>query len=288
MNDITTTAVAIGSTGAACGILLALAAKFLAVEEDPRIERITELLPGANCGGCAFAGCADYAKAIVIDGAEINLCAPGGEAVMKALSAMMGVEASAAEKKVAMVLCGGNSEKAPRKFKYNGVADCTAANSTGGGDKICTYGCLGYGSCSRACPVAAIEISSSLAVIHPDICIGCGACVRTCPRKLIKMVPANKSIHVMCSSKDKGPVVKKACSVGCIGCSVCTKLAENEAIKMEGFLAVVDYSKDLTSAKVIKKCPGKCIVNIPLSADAPAVVEEPEEKKEEKAVEQPA
>ena len=258
---ILTTALTIGLMGFVCASALALAARFLAVHEDPRVEQVVELLPGANCGGCGFAGCADYAKAIVVDGAKINLCAPGGKEVIDQIAACLGVEATAAERKVALVLCGGDSTKAPRRFAYNGVADCRAAHAVDGGDKFCRYGCLGYGSCARACPVGAIELNDNhLAVIHPELCIGCSACVKTCPRGLIKMVPDSRSIHVLCSSRDKGPLVKKACSVGCIGCTVCTKLAEDEAITMDGFLAVVDYDKELTNEKVVEKCPSKCIV----------------------------
>ncbi len=270
MHPVLTTTLAIGGVGAACGGALAMAAKFLAVHEDPRIEETANLLPGANCGGCAYAGCADYAKAIILDDAEINLCAPGGESTLCALAAMMGVEASAAEKKVAIVLCGGDSDKAPRKFAYNGIADCTAANSTGAGDKKCAYGCLGYGSCSRACPTGAIEISKGLATIHPELCIGCGACVKTCPRKLIHMIPASRTMHILCSSKDKGPIVKKACSVGCIGCTKCTKMVEDEAITMQGPLAIVDYTKDYTNEETIEACPGKCIKKVPAVAKAMA------------------
>jgi len=260
---IAATAITIGCMGLTCGAALALAARFLGVNEDPRIEQVNDALPGANCGGCGYAGCADYAKAIVVDGAKINLCAPGGAQTVAAIAALMGVEAEAAEKKVAIVLCGGDSTKAPRRFSYNGVADCRAAHSVGGGEKACPYGCLGYGSCARVCPVGAIEITeANLAVVHPALCIGCGACVKACPRNLIKMVPASRQIHVLCSSKDKGPLVKKACQVGCIGCTVCTKLCDEGAIKMDGFLAVVDYARDLTNEAVIEKCPGKCIVKV--------------------------
>ncbi len=262
MTSVLTTALTIGGAGLACGGALALAARVLAVKEDPRIGAIDDILPGANCGGCGYAGCAAYAEAIVLEGAAINLCAPGGAEVLDRLAEATGQAAQMAEHKVAIVLCGGDVDNAPRKFDYNGVADCHAAHATGGGDKACAYGCLGYASCARACPVGAIEIVNGIARVHPDLCISCGACIRTCPRNLIKMVPYERKVHVMCSSKDKGPDVKKACKVGCIGCTVCTKLAENEAIRMEGFLAVVDYDKDLDTDKVIEKCPGKCIVRI--------------------------
>jgi len=258
------TAISIGGLGLAAGGALALAARFLAVVEDPRIEQVTELLPGANCGGCAFAGCADYAKGIVLSDAAINLCAPGGDDVVSAIAALLGREATMAEKKTAIVLCGGDRDKAPRKSRYNGVADCASAHALGGGDKRCGYGCLGYGSCARICPVGAIEMTATqIALVHPDLCIGCGACVKACPRSLIKLVPCKRSIHVLCSSKDKGPIVKKACSVGCIGCTLCTKVVEDDAIKMQGALAIVDYSKELDDDKVIEKCPAKCIVRRP-------------------------
>ena len=258
--NVLLTGATVGGMGLACGTALALAARFLFVKEDPRVAEVTEILPGANCGGCGYAGCSDYAKAIVVDGAAINLCSPGGAETLAALASALGVEAEEAAKTVALVLCGGDAEHAPRKFLYNGVADCAAAHAVGGGDKVCAYGCLGYGSCARVCPVGAIEITGgNLAIVHPGLCIGCGACVKACPRDLIRMVPAERVIHVLCRSQDKGPAVKKACTVGCIGCTVCTKLAENEAIKLEGSLAVVDYTRPLDNDQVVEKCPTNCI-----------------------------
>jgi electron transport complex protein RnfB len=262
MSPILVNALWIGLIGLVCGVSLALAARFMAVHEDPKIGEVEESLPGANCGGCGYAGCADYAKAIVTAGAPITLCAPGGQGTIDVLGDLMGVKAEAAERKVAIVLCGGDSEMAPRGAQYNGIADCRAAHNTGGGDKLCVYGCLGYGSCANVCPVDAIEITDKhLAVVHPDLCIGCGKCVEVCPRNIIKLVPESRHIHVLCSNRDKGPQVKKVCKVGCIGCTVCTKLAEDNAIVMEGFLAVVDYSKPLENEVVAPKCPGKCIVD---------------------------
>lgn len=261
MSEVAIASLLIGGTGFVCAAALSVVARMFAVQEDARIDKAIEILPGANCGGCAFAGCADYAKAVVVDGAAINLCAPGGAEVVEKLAELMGTEALATEKTVAIILCGGDSSKVARRFFYNGVADCGGVNAVGGGDKACRYGCLGYGTCARTCPVGAIEIAGNgLAVVHPDICIGCGACIKACPRDLIKMVPAVRNIHVLCRSRDKGPVVKKICKVGCIGCKACIKLADNESITMDGFLAVVDYSKTLDNEKLVEKCPAKCIV----------------------------
>jgi RnfABCDGE-type electron transport complex B subunit len=253
---------AVGGIALVCGTALAIAARFLAVEEDPRIEQVCRLLPGTNCGGCSLAGCAEYARELVAGAAKVDRCGPGGAAVAEKVAAFFGREpAAVAETMTALVLCGGDTEKAPRKCAYNGIADCAAAASVGGGDKLCRYGCLGYGTCARACPAGAIEITpKSLAVVHPELCIGCGLCVKACPRRIIRMVPVARRIHVLCSSKDKGPVVKKACKVGCIACTVCAKLAENQAIRMEGALAVVDYSKPLENETLVEKCPGHCIV----------------------------
>ncbi len=252
------TAGAIGGTGLLCGVALALAARFFAVDEDPKIVEIESILPGVNCGGCGFAGCADYAQAIARGTADITLCAPGGQEVLTRLAAAMGMQAEAGQRQVAMVMCGGDEYQAVHKHIYNGVADCAAAAMVAGGDMLCRYGCLGYGSCAFACPVGAIEIRNNLATVHPDLCISCRKCVGACPRSIIRMIPANRSIHVRCSSRDKGPIAKKACSVACIGCRLCVKLGGG-GFEMDGFLAIRNYTVPVTSETVVEKCPGKCI-----------------------------
>lgn len=249
----------IGGVGLVCGSALALAAKFLSVTEDPKVTEIEGILPGVNCGGCGYAGCSEYAKAIANGIAAIDLCAPGGPDVLHRLAAAMGQEATAGEKQVALVLCQGTEHNAVHKHIYNGVADCNAAAMVAGGDMLCGHGCLGYGSCAFICPVGAIEIKDNLALVHPELCIGCKACIKACPRGIIKMVPESRSIHVLCSSKDKGPVAKKACSVACIGCRLCVKLG-GDAFEMDGFLAKRNYAIPAGNEAVIEKCPGKCIV----------------------------
>ena len=257
--EIIEATILVGSLGLICSLVLILASRFFAVKEDPRIEEATLLLPGANCGACGFGGCADYARAIVIKGEKVTLCKPGGPETTEKLAEFMGVKAEIEERKVAIVLCCGGDLNAKRRFLYNGIADCADAVLIGGGDKACSYGCLGLGTCARVCPEHAIEITEDrLAVVHPELCIGCGLCVSACPRKLIQLVPESRTIHVLCSSRDRGPVVKQNCAVGCIGCTLCTKITD--AIKMDGTLACVDYSQPLDDEAVIAKCPQHTIV----------------------------
>lgn len=250
-----------GFTGLACGLVLAIAAKVFAVQEDPRIEALIALLPGANCGACGLPSCSEYARNILLHGSAINLCKQGGEETLRQLASYLEVEANVEERQVAIVLCRGNDSTAIHKAIYNGIADCPAAELAGGGSKACRYGCLGLGSCARVCPVDAIEITAgNIALVHPELCIGCGMCVSACPRHLIKLVPESRSIHILCTSKDRGPVVKKICSVGCIGCTICAKTVGNKGITMEKYLAVVDYTAPLENEDVITKCPQKTII----------------------------
>ena len=257
---VTATAV-IGLTGLGCGLLLAMAARFLAVHEDERIEALTECLPGINCGACGMAGCADYARAIIQDDAPVNLCKPGGEETLRAICSYLGIEAQAGEREVALVLCGGHDGVAKHQAAYNGIADCTAAERIGGDGKACPFGCLGLGSCARVCPVNAIEITGQrLAVVHPALCIGCQACVKACPRRLIRMVPESRRVHILCRSTDRGPVVRKYCEVGCIGCNRCVKAVDRQGIAMDGALAVVDYTTPIEDVTVAGTCPQATIV----------------------------
>ncbi len=253
-------AVVVGGIGAFCSVALAVASRFFEVEEDPRVEGVAALLPNVNCGACGLAGCIDYAKRIVLNGEAIDQCKPGGPDTVCAIAAFLGIEAKLSERKVAVVLCAGGDSQAARRFAYNGLADCAAAALVGGGDKSCVYGCLGLGSCARVCPAGAIEITEDrLAVVHPELCVGCGLCVKTCPKKIIRLVPEQRSIHVLCSSRDRGPVVRKKCKLGCIGCSLCAR-ASDGAIAMDRNLAVVDYEKPLDNEVVITKCPQHTIV----------------------------
>ncbi len=249
----------LGGIGLFAAIALGIAAKKFAVEVDPRELAILEVLPGANCGACGLPGCGGYAKAIVAGSMAPNLCPPGGAETIEKIAHIMGVEALSSAPKVAVVCCQGDNIKASLKYQYLGLEDCNAAQKIADGPKNCPGGCIGLGSCVRACPFGAIEITAEgLAVISRVNCTGCEKCIATCPRSVIKMTPLSATTHVLCNSNDKGALVRKYCQVGCIACQICKKVAP-ESYTIENFLARVVYDSAENAEVAIEKCPTKCI-----------------------------
>ncbi len=253
----------IGSLGLLFGAGLAYASKKFAVEVDPKIEQILDELPGVNCGGCGYPGCSGYAEAVVKSGAEMTLCAPGGNEVVEKIAEILGVEAVSKDAQVAVVQCQGDNEKAPKRFEYDGVLDCNAANIIMGGDKGCVYGCLGLGSCVNACPFDAMEMrDNGLPYVFEDKCTACGMCVAACPRGIMKIIPVSQKIFLGCVSLDKAKAVKQVCKVGCTGCTLCSKekVTPSGSIQMEGNLPkIVDITAD-DLINAVEKCPTKSYV----------------------------
>ncbi|WP_305041682.1 RnfABCDGE type electron transport complex subunit B [Geoalkalibacter sp.] len=249
----------IGGIGLTAAVALGLAAKKFAVEVDPRELAVLEALPGANCGACGFPGCGGFAKALVEGKANPNACTPGGQATVERIAHILGVAATAADPQVAVVLCQGDNPRAALKYRYLGMADCNAAQRIAEGPKQCPGGCLGLGSCVRACPFSAIEITGEgLAVISRELCTGCTRCVAACPRGVIRMTPLAATVHVLCNSHDKGAQVRKYCAVGCIACHICAKTVPG-AYVVEDFLARVDYEHRDQAGAAVEKCPTHCI-----------------------------
>ena len=257
MNEILVPVLWLAAAGLLCGLALALCARFFSVKEDPRVEQILALLPGANCGGCGFPGCAGYAAAVAAGKAPANRCTAGADAA--AVAAVMGLRTFEADvPKAAVVLCGGTASFAKRAFRYDGLVDCAAASAVAGGDKLCKSGCLGYGSCVRVCPVNAIDIRDGVAHVHRDRCIGCGKCAAVCPRHVIELVPRDSKVHVFCKSPEAGAQVRKYCTAGCIGCRICTRKAPG-AVTVDGNLAHVNYDVPFPDSTAIADCPIKCL-----------------------------
>ena len=260
MNSIILAVLVVGLIGLAFGLLLAFAAVIFKVEVDERIDKITEVLPGANCGACGYAGCSAYAKAVVEDNAPVNACSVGKDKVAEKIGEIMGKSAEKAVPMTARVLCGGDCEQAKTKYDYYGVTDCNAANKLAGGPKSCSSGCLGLGTCVSVCQFGAISIENGIAVVDEEKCTACGMCVKACPKKLIRIMPKNKNVYVKCNSNKSGKEVNAVCKVGCIACKICEKSCPVQAISVIDNLAKIDYDKCVSCGLCADKCPKKAIV----------------------------
>lgn len=248
-------------------ILYFIAQKFK-VFEDPRIDKVQEVLPAANCGGCGFAGCRNFAEALVAaDTFEGLNCPVGGADTMWAAAKILGKEALQVDPLVAVLLCNGTPEYRPRTSRYDGASDCRISNNLYMGETDCSYGCMGHGDCVRACSFDAMymDAATELPVIIDDKCVACGACVKACPRDLIelrKKAKKDRKIYVACSNCDKGGPAKRACNVACTACTKCFKVCAFDAIKIENNLAYIDALKCTFCRKCVTECPTNAIIEI--------------------------
>jgi len=250
----------VGLTGLIIGVFLGISAKVFHVEVDEKESEVRSLLPGNNCGGCGFAGCDALAKAIANGEAPVNACPVANQDAYDQIGLVMGKSAEVAEKKIAFVKCSGTCDKTQDKYEYFGIPDCKKlALVPGGGNKKCSFGCMGFGSCVKVCAFDAIHVMNGVAVVDKEKCTGCSMCTAECPSKLIVLIPKKEIHQVSCNSQDKGKDVKAACSAGCIGCKMCTKVCEYDAITVENNLAFIDYSKCTNCGKCAQVCPVKVI-----------------------------
>lgn len=253
----------VGSVGLFFGLGLSIASKKLHVYVDPRIGKIQNVLPNANCGACGFPGCSAFAKAVAEGKAEPTGCIPGGQKTAHEIADILGVTAEASEPVMAVVHCKGGKKEAKERSRYQGIADCHAAVLTGNGSKVCTDGCLGLGSCVRVCPFDAIHVNENgVAFVDQDKCTGCGKCIKACPRNIISLIPRVHKIFLACSNHERGAKVKKYCSVGCTACTLCVKATPSGAIEMQNSLPEMDYTKDENFIPAANKCPSKCFTDL--------------------------
>ena len=246
--------------GLLLALLLYLLAKKFKVEEDPRIDEVEKVMPGANCGGCGFAGCRAFAdSAVKAPNLDNHYCPVGGNDVMKQVAAILGYEVKEKAPEVAVVRCNGTCANRPRTNTYDGVQSCKVKAALYAGDTACAFGCLGCGDCAAACQFGALSMDpeTGLPVVDEEKCTACGACVKACPKAIIELRPKGPrgmKVYVSCVNKDKGPVAKKACAAACIGCGICAKTCTHDAIVVENNIAYIDASK----CKLCRECEAMC------------------------------
>lgn len=242
LNAILIAMVSMGGMGILFSVGLSIADKKLHVEEDPRIAEVIEELPGVNCGGCGLPGCAKFAESVVLGEVEITGCPVNSDDGAQAIAEIMGIEVKTSERLIARVICQGGDFETAKKGVYNGLKSCIAATFVGGGDKLCSYGCIGFGDCVTSCPFDAMYMNDNgLPVVIEDKCTGCGNCVEACPRNIMELHPESHKMFVLCKNEDPPKEARKICTRACVGCSICVRMAGEGNMEMKNNLAVVNY-----------------------------------------------
>lgn len=286
-NFIVSAVVVLGVTGLIFAIVLYIVAQKFKVEEDPRIDQINEVLPGANCGGCGKAGCRAMAESFVKQGNMDGLrCPAGGDAVAEKVAAILGITAEKSDPQVAVIRCAAGCSNTPKKSNFEGMHSCSFVNSVYAGQTGCAYGCLGFGDCAKVCQFGAItcDPETGYPTVDEEKCVGCGACAKACPRGVIEIRNKglkNRRMVVLCVNTEKGGVARKTCANACIGCGKCEKTCPFDAVHVQNNLAYIDYTKCKLCRKCEAECPTGAIVAVNFPPRKPAAETPATENKNE-------
>jgi Na+-translocating ferredoxin:NAD+ oxidoreductase RNF subunit RnfB len=252
--------ISVGVLALLFGVILGFSARKFAVEADPKVERIINVLPGANCGGCGYPGCTVFAERVALGEANYRGCPPGGSSAAAEIAKQIGIDAAPESRKVAFIKCQGTNDNIKRNYIYDGPKSCVSASQLAtGGNKTCTYSCIGLESCKNACPFNAIKMIDSIAVVISKKCTACGKCIKACPKDLIEIVPDKSKVRVLCNSRDKARLVKESCRAGCFGCTICQKVCKEGAITVADNIAHINFEKCTMCMECVDKCPSKAI-----------------------------
>lgn len=249
------------------GALILIVGKVFKVDVDEKITKILENLAGANCGGCGCSGCSGFAQKLAEGNGNLSDCHVTSPEKKAEIARLLGVELTDEEPTVAVVKCNGGAENCADKFVYKGNPTCAANASLLGGNKACSFACLGCGDCKAVCPEQAINLSGRLAEVDPDRCVSCGACISTCPKHIIERIPSSAPVYVACSSRCRGKEVMNVCKVGCIACGICARSCPHGAITMQDNLPVFDYKKCTGCLTCVAKCPRHIIISRKVTAE---------------------
>lgn len=261
MQFITAIAFMAGLTVTLAGLLV-IANRKLYVWEDPRIDGVTDLLPGANCGACGLPGCRAFAERVIEGKFQPSDCPVGGPDNARFIANYLGIEAGQFEKKVARLHCAGGCDVAIQIAEYDGYPSCRAAAAVTGGFKGCTYGCLGLADCEDVCDFDAITMAKTgLPMVDVEKCTACGDCVEICPKGLFEIMPVSRHLLVQCKSQLMGDSATALCKVACTGCGICAADAPEGLIEIRNGLAVVNPEKwQLETDIATFRCPTGAIV----------------------------
>jgi Na+-translocating ferredoxin:NAD+ oxidoreductase RNF subunit RnfB len=260
--EVVSSVAILGGVATVFGAFISLTHAKFKVWEDPRIDGVRDLLPGADCGACGEAGCRAFAEKLVDGQQQAATCTVMSEDDRVDVASYLGVDAGQADKRVARLLCAGGRDVAPYKGDYHGVESCAAAVAVTGGGKACSWGCLGYSDCAVACDFDAIVMApTGLPVVDPDKCTACGDCVEACPLGLFVLMSQDHHLVVQCKNLLQGDPAEAVCSVACNACGRCVADAEPGLIEMVSGLATIDYDRiELENPAAIERCPTGAIV----------------------------